>query len=126
MVFENNLTRWWDRMNKIRAKKMIEIGEAGAEMLRDRLSIPYPPASVPGQYPHLRTGNLKRSVQVFPKTAAALVAKFARKPMTVVVGYAKKGFYGYILVWWGRRGPQDIVQNKALASKAQSIMNRKT
>lgn len=125
MAFRNNLTRWHDRMNKIRAEKMIAIGEVAANMLRQRLSTPYPPASVPGQYPRKRTGNLLSSVQLFPKTAATLVKQYSRKPMKVVVGYAKKGFYGYILTWRGRKGPQDIVALKELSTQAQSIMNGK-
>jgi HK97 gp10 family phage protein len=32
--------------------------------IRRNLSTPYPPASDPGEYPHRRTGELRRSVQL--------------------------------------------------------------
>jgi hypothetical protein len=124
-MFNNHLMQWHTRMNRMRAEKMIAIGNVAKEMLQERLNTPYPPASIPGQYPRRRTGNLMRSVQIFPRTAATLVKNFARKPMAVVLGYAKQGFYGYILTWWGRKGPQDVAALRELQTRAQTIMNAK-
>lgn len=41
-----------------------ELADLGREIVTDikaSISVPYPPASEPGQPPHMRTGNLRRS-----------------------------------------------------------------
>lgn len=44
------------------ADRLTEVGELVTDTLRDRLSVEYPPASLPGDYPAMRTGDLRDSV----------------------------------------------------------------
>jgi hypothetical protein len=43
-------------------KRLGKCGEMLASQIRRNLSGPYPPASLPGEFPHLRTGKLRQSV----------------------------------------------------------------
>lgn len=41
---------------------MSEVAEHHCELTREAISVPYPPASSPGNPPHLRTGNLASGI----------------------------------------------------------------
>ena len=62
-----------------------------------RLSRQYPPASVRGEYPARRTGNLWRSTVARP-----LSAQLIQRTGRVAVGYLDRAFYGVILKAKGR------------------------
>jgi hypothetical protein len=57
-----------------------------------RLSIPYPPASRPKEYPRQRTKNLGRSVAIAPTNLAQVIALGH-----IDVAYRERAFYGVIL-----------------------------
>jgi hypothetical protein len=95
---------WVDRqcafhLNQVATKAVAE--------LRKRLDTPYPPASVPGQYPRRRTGNLRTSVMWKP-------GKSVGGHYAVALMYDAEGFYGNILVErLGRLGPADVLAEVA-------------
>ena len=44
-------------------KRIVAATDAAHQHLQTKVSVPYPPASTPGEYPHMRTGEFKQSVQ---------------------------------------------------------------
>lgn len=65
--------QWDDKLAKLLisrliAKKMLAVGELLRDTHRLDLSVPYPPASKPREYPHRRTGKMILSVTVSPST----------------------------------------------------------
>lgn len=60
---------------------------------KKRLSILYPPSSLPGEYPRMRTGNLRRSVGFTPGTAREI----ARNGGSARMAYWRRAYYGNIL-----------------------------
>lgn len=77
------------------AGQLLLLARAVANEHKKRLSVPYPPASRPGQYPRRRTGNLRRSTVVWPGGTGRVAAVRATKQ--VAVGYLDRAFYGVIL-----------------------------
>jgi hypothetical protein len=65
---------------------------------RSALSTSFPPASVPGEYPHGRTWNLRDAVTHEPQ-APAEVARTLR----IRLGYPQNAFYGLILELFRKR-----------------------
>lgn len=74
------------------AKRLLAAAVLLQSELKRELSDPYPPASVPGQFPRLRTGWLRSHVLIAP----ASVAEIART-LEVRLGYARNARYGVYL-----------------------------
>lgn len=59
---------------------------------RESISRQYPPASKKGQFPARRTGNLRRSTVVRPRSVAEVAATGQVK-----VGFLQRAWYGVVL-----------------------------
>lgn len=82
--------RWnSDRVISRARSTMLARGNLAAEALerqvKARVGAPYPPASLPGQPPHRRTGALQRGIHV----TARLLANRVRVSVTALAFYAK-------------------------------------
>lgn len=87
--------------------------------MRRLISIPYPPASRPGQSPRKRTGNLYRSIDVYMN----------RKTLEVRIGPNEKADYGLYLEFGAPRAnlkprPYIFKSLKIEAKKVTNTMNR--
>lgn len=61
--------------------------------IRRNIKEPYPPASAPGEYPHKRTGNLRRSIDIWVN----------RKTLEGYVGPTEDAPYGIFLEYGTRK-----------------------
>lgn len=90
-----------DRIRRAAAKTVAAWGKALVAAAREDLSVPNPPphanSSVPGEFPRMRTGNLRAGVQASPAGLYAVMSEGR-----VVVGYTAAAFYGPILKERGR------------------------
>lgn len=89
------------------ARKMFDCMLLAQQQLMDDLNTPYPPASVPGQYPRRRTGKLRQGVIIWPATVRGVLNT---RPRRIALWYDPSVFYGYILIMRGRRGPDDTLR----------------
>lgn len=83
--------------------------------MRRLISVPYPPASAPGESPHKRTGNLYRNIDVW----------INRQTLTVHVGPTDAANYGIYLEYGAPRAnlePRPFMF-KAVAEDASRIVN---
>ena len=55
---QSNRDRFMSRVRDAVYESMRETARAANEDIREEISVAYPPASMPGRPPHLRTGNL--------------------------------------------------------------------
>jgi hypothetical protein len=83
------------------------------------INTPYPPASVPGEPPHRRTGNLYRNIDVF----------INRQTLTAQVGPTDKAEYGLYLEYGAPRAnleprPFMFVALKQEATRVTNTINR--
>ena len=69
------------------AQILLEIGRNLRQAHKQNLSRPYPPASIPGQYPRKRTGSLQRGIYCDPESGQR-IANSRRK--TITIGYGIK------------------------------------
>lgn len=74
------------------AGQLLAFARACVNEHKRRLSVQYPPASVPGEYPARRTGNLRRSTVARPKSVATI-----QSTGVIRIGYLDRAFYGVIL-----------------------------
>jgi hypothetical protein len=104
------------KVRRVAAEYVFDAALLAQQELMDALDVPYPPASRPGEFPRRRTGNLRMSVEVFPKSVRQVM-----RTGSVTIRYGAKGFYGNILVEkLGRKGPADVVA-RALARKLSVV-----
>jgi len=94
-------------VNQDVARRMFDCMLLAQQQLMDDLGTPYPPASVPGQYPRKRTGNLQRSVIIWPATVRGVLNT---RPRRIALWYDPRAWYGYLLIQRGRRGPDDTLR----------------
>lgn len=71
------------------AKRMLLAAMVFRATLRDNISTPYPPASQPGEYPHLRTGTGYKEIFVIPDTPEGIVDD----GLNVWVGFSNLAWY---------------------------------
>jgi hypothetical protein len=74
------------------AQILLEIGRNLRQAHKQNLSRPYPPASIPGQYPRKRTGSLQRGIYCDPESGQR-IANSRRK--TITIGYGIKDRKAY-------------------------------
>jgi hypothetical protein len=123
---------WYGERTKQRIRgKVTEVVRAKCALLKEEhqkdLSNAYPPASRPRQYPHLRTGNLRRAVHY--RTTPARKGSEAKGEVYYDVGQAP--YIRYLLAS-GRRGLTETfrrirsrlasMSHRGAVSSSQSIM----
>lgn len=79
-------------MNTHQAGLIFRLAQTVQEEHRRRLSVPYPPASRKGEYPHRRSGNLGNSIAFRPDSAKAVMVTGSLR-----MAYLRRAFYGNIL-----------------------------
>lgn len=82
----------WRALQEQLGKSLLLAAVVVQSEMKKSLNTPYPPASKPGEFPHYRTGNLRESIVIDPKTPAECAAQGR-----VRIGYAKRAHYGAIL-----------------------------
>lgn len=103
MAWNGNAAK--ERWRNALAQRLIACAITLQSAETNELGTSYPPSSVPGQYPHRRTGNLQSSVMYEP-TAVAEVAK----RLEIRVGYAAKAPYIVDLILSGRKALHDTLK----------------
>ena len=94
------------------AERLLNATKKLQKLARQAFGEHYPPASVPGQFPKRRTGNLVRSIQIIPDNVSEIV----RRQLSVGLGYGPRAPYGPILEDYRKRlGLAEVVRkNRAL------------
>lgn len=70
-------------IRKVMQERLVVVAKMLLEKLRRNISTPYPPASNPGEFPHLRTGNVRMGLTFH--------ADFGGMRVFVTNDYRKKG-----------------------------------
>lgn len=81
--------------------------------MRRLLNVPYPPASVAGESPHRRTGNLRKSIEFWVN----------RKTLQVWVGPTDEAEYGLYLEFGTKRMDPRPFMFRALKQEESRIKN---
>lgn len=66
--------------------RMASLGKYLQKRVRANLSTPFPPHSVPGEFPHLITGRLKKSIYYKVMPTGKHVSKIGYKEKRLIVG----------------------------------------
>lgn len=99
------------------AEGMGRAAEHVKRTMRRLINVPYPPASLPGESPHRRTGNLRRSINIW----------LNKQTLQVWVGPTDAANYGIYLEYGTKRMAPRPFMFKALkqeGTKVKNIMQR--
>lgn len=96
-----------------------EAGEASAQVFRQRVDTPYPPASSPGGPPHKRSGALSRSITSRVDSVGGPTLHVGVFPGAEAVSYARCLQKGT-----GRMRPRPFLAQIAVTSLANAAVQR--
>jgi hypothetical protein len=101
-------------LEKAVGKALVALAAETKRLYQKEVSRPYPPASVPGEFPRKRTGKGHDGVTIGPprETANATVIRVWHSPATWYMGFL-----------WAKRGRKGIVDvlNKLAARAAHAV-----
>jgi len=100
MTITDRTEEWLEEVQMEAAQRLLRAAFTLQTEMKINLSTAYPPASVPGEYPHGRTWNGRDSLVVMPETAREIM-----QLGYVRVGYLPAAWYmPYLEIERGRLG----------------------